>query len=177
MIEITLTLNPNPNASNGLVCYIRKELKGKVQFVKDNSDNSYYKSKKVLEISCIRVMIKDEWHYIVYLYNHPDNGWKDFTKEFRRFIVDTVPNIGMENASPLYIVGDFNKDKKDVTEEHLKLFKEMKLKINKTKFPSTDRGTHIDWFLCNSANRIDIRPYFYESYFSDHKPLMFDIFF
>ena len=81
---------------------------------------------KVLEVSCIRVMISEEWHYIVYLYNHPDNSWKDFVNEFKRFIVDTVPNIGLDNASPLYIVGDFNKDKKDVTEEHLKLFKEMK---------------------------------------------------
>jgi exonuclease III len=174
---IHLSGSDKQNASNGLACYIRNELVNKTELVHDNSNNGIYNSTSILEISCIRIKIKDKYHYIVYLYNHPNRPFKDFYSEFKAFLIQYIPNIGKIDAPPVYIFGDVNKDIDKKKDKLAEFQNDLGLMPNVPKIPTTDHATKIDWFLSNNTNLSTMVSSVYESYFSDHKPLTLELFY
>jgi hypothetical protein len=172
---IHLSGSEKQNASNGLACYIRADLAGRTEFVADNSKDGLYNSSTILEISCIRVKLKRVYHYFVYLYNHPKEKFANFYAELTKFLNQNIPDIGKDNAPPVYLFGDVNKDIHKKQDKLAQFKTHFGLVATIPKVPTTNYNTTIDWFMTNQTDIHRMTPGVYESYFSDHKPLTLEL--
>jgi len=143
--------------------------------VADNSKDGLYNSSTILEISCIRVKLKRVYHYFVYLYNHPKEKFANFYAELTKFLNQNIPDIGKDNAPPVYLFGDVNKDIHKKQDKLAQFKTHFGLVATIPKVPTTNYNTTIDWFMTNQTDIHRMTPGVYESYFSDHKPLTLEL--
>ena len=172
---IHLSGSNEPNASNGLACYMRNG-RG-VNFIIDNSINGLYSSSSGVEISLFTVNLANRKKiYVCSLYNHPKNSFQSFWDEFKTFITDNIPNIRDKAKAPIiFVFGDFNfnlLNRSSITDENVgRLMNKFHLKLTNITRCTTDRETLIDWCLTNATSNLRLKSFVYESFFSDHKPL------
>lgn len=196
-----LTGGTNENTSNGIACYIRKGLEINFQFVGDNSDDNgfYSKSTGLVELSMYKFNIaKNEsipnWVYICIVYNHPKSDFKkNFIPQFVNFlelhgvivdqsgtrddIMTKIKNQKLQIVKNLYVIGDINFDlnvsqNAFVWNSLIKDGLDFKLQC---KDPTTDRGSLIDICMRHldiTTPRVQSKSYVYETYWSDHKPIV-----
>ena len=193
---VRLTGGCTDNTSYGMCLYVRKDLiqnnSGRLyefEFVADNSSESFvYPTNNSnctkLEISLFKLTTYVHQNfdvYICYLYNHPKNSFSLFWQEFKSFLKKHLTISNDNIIEKIIVIGDFNFDlnKSSIKQECSKLFDKYKFEIvlnaNQLK-SSTDRQTYIDWSMSNFKNDsnslLKIDSYFYESIYSDHKPIV-----
>lgn len=168
------------NAAHGQVILVKNELykSSRVRFIADNSLNNFYDRKDGFEISILEIMPSsalDEPVYVVFCYNHPKNR---FTEDLISFIETHLYNGSKQRDRRIVIFGDFNKDLQKEKNQHNKGVICEKLHVRNISLgATTDNKTHIDWCLTNLSK--EYKQYDcvkYESYFSDHKPIWFNIY-
>jgi len=98
------------------------------------------------------------------IYSHPTVKFEELTS-FLRTIIQSIPEI------PTVVLGDFNLDLFS-DDRLLKFFLQYRLKERTSRIPSTDYGTKLD--ACFS-NILELDAWFFESLFSDHKPICITI--
>jgi hypothetical protein len=168
------------NSASGQMCFLNKKSHvGHFQFVKDNTSGGLYKqSKDHLEISLFEMITKcGKQVFICHVYNHPGNLMTAFWDEFKTFLrsnlqVDRHRRI----VSNLFVLGDFNIN---LIGDESSVARMMQEKLGLAflhNSPTTDRGTCIDWCLTNVIEgSIGYECQVYESYYSDHKPIILTI--
>jgi hypothetical protein len=168
------------NSASGQMCFLNKKSHvGHFQFVKDNTSGGLYKqSKDHLEISLFEMITKSgKQVFICHVYNHPGNLLMAFWEEFKTFLrsnlqVDRYRRI----VSNLFVLGDFNIN---LIGDESSVARTMQEKLGLVflhNSPTTDRGTCIDWCLTNVIDgSIGYECQVYESYYSDHKPIILTI--
>jgi hypothetical protein len=168
------------NSASGQMCFLNKKSHvGHFQFVNDNTSGGLYKqSKDHLEISLFEMITKSgKQVFICHVYNHPGNLMMAFWEEFKTFLrshlqVDRHRRI----VSNLFVLGDFNIN---LIGDESSVARTMQDKLGLVflhNSPTTDRGTCIDWCLTNVIDgSIGYGCQVYESYFSDHKPIILTI--
>ena len=158
-------------SASGQMCFLNKKSQvGHFQFVNDNTSGGLYKqSKDHLELSLFEMSTKSGKRvYICHVYNHPGNLMRAFWQEFKTFL-----RSHLQAESNLFVLGDFNID---LLDDECRLAKKMRDELGLIfvhRSPTTDRGTCIDWCMTNVIDgSIGYECQVYESYFSDHKPII-----
>jgi hypothetical protein len=172
--------NDDANSASGQMCFLNKKSHvGHFEFVSDNTSGGLYKqSKDHLELSLFQMSTKGGKRvYICHVYNHPGNLMRTFWHEFKTFLRSHL-HLDEHNrvASILFVLGDFNINLMD---DDARLVNKMREELGLVflhNSPTTDRGTCIDWCLTNVVDgSIGYNCQVYESYFSDHKPVILTI--
>ena len=135
----------------------------------------YKQSKDHLELSLFEMSTKSGTRvFICHVYNHPGNLMRAFWQEFTTFLRSQL-QVDEQNRveSNLFVLGDFNID---LLDDDCRLAQKMRDELGLIfvhRSPTTDRGTCIDWCLTNVMDgSIGYECQVYESYFSDHKPII-----
>jgi hypothetical protein len=178
---VRMTGSIDPNSACGQICFVHKDMPFNMQFVDDNSRHCFYpKRNDILEISLFSLNLPNEKQiFICHVYNHPKNSRKGFWKEFKEFLrkylkQERGDKYKFEDA--LFVLGDFNINVDD--DDHFYV-KKMRDKLGLSFLhvqATTDRNTSIDWCLTNvNHSLINYDCQVYESFFSDHKPIILRI--
>ncbi|MFN7491091.1 MAG: DUF6570 domain-containing protein [Chryseotalea sp.] len=196
---LRVTGGTGTNCSHGSCMYVKNDRAKRLnaQFVADNSkDQNGIYSKESVELSLFSFdhPVTKERVYILFVYNHPSSSVSDLYKELTKFINDNLTPTAEEDEENVYmieeklvIVGDFNFNV--IEKENRRRLKNMmrvlnlELAIEKMfDLCSTNRHTLIDWCMTNihdknnyTNNQLRVKSMFYESVFSDHKPIWFSI--
>jgi hypothetical protein len=171
--------NATGKKSNGLVCLVHREFEKRLIFVADNSvtigdQRGYFNGDDILEISLHYYINKNSKRiYLCNLYKHPKCSEEKFFNEFTDFLFE---NIAFQKGfiETIFILGDFNIDKKVMTKKVEAIIKSLKkdyglrILIDES---TTERETCIDWILTNTKNEVLFETYIYESVYTYHKPL------
>jgi exonuclease III len=176
MVRISGT--DDPNSACGQLCFLnKKSQRYGFKFVNDNTTAGIYKqTKDNLELSLYQMTLKDGVQvFICHVYNHPNNPRRRFWEEFKTFLRTNLETDNNKKIlSKMFIMGDFNIDY-DEEDSYIrrKLETTLGLKFLHNQ-KTTDRDTCIDWCLTNELNNDEINYdcQVYESYYSDHKPLI-----
>ena len=168
----------DPNSACGQLCFLNKKSNvEQFQFVNDNTAAGLYeKTKDNLELSMFQMRLKDgKQVFLCHVYNHPNNSKRMFWHEFKAFLRSNLQTDQNTERimSNLFVVGDFNIEYNQERGE--KTFEELGLRFLHTQV-TTDRNTCIDWCLTNvDKSLINYDCQVYESFFSDHKPIILSI--
>jgi hypothetical protein len=169
----------DPNSASGQVCLLNKKSSiDNFEFVIDNTANGLYRqTKNHLELSLFKFTLKDGTEiYLCHVYNHPNNPRRSFWNEIKTFLrqnLQTDEDKGI--TSNLFVMGDFNIDLKKDDSIIQKFANKLGLYTLHQQV-TTDRNTCIDWCLSNVDSRtINYGGEVYESFFSDHKPIVLKI--
>jgi hypothetical protein len=97
------------NASNGIACYVKDKYKDYVRVYSNSDKNNLYTGKNDLEITLIALKLNEQTVYVMSLYKHPDQSFKDFWEAFKKYLRDNFKSIEQESTKiNLFILGDFN---------------------------------------------------------------------
>jgi exonuclease III len=177
---IRMSGTTDPNSASGQICFLNKKSQvDHFQFVNDNTALGLYeKTKDNLEISLFQMNLRNGKEvYICHVYNHPNHPRRQFWQEFKQFLRENLQlDENKKIKSNLFVLGDFNIDADDENTYYIdKLQQKLGLTFLHTEI-TTDRGTCIDWCLTNTeSNSIQYECTVYESFYSDHKPIILAI--
>ena len=163
------------NASNGIACYVKDKYVNYVRVFSNSSKDGLYKNSNDLEITLVYLKLQKHKTYIISLYKHPNQTFKDFWQTFKEFMRANIPDVENQDCQTnVFILGDFNIDAIKEAQVKDKILNKFNLKFINPNGHTTDRKTTIDWCLTNTKTLQHVT-YIYESYYSDHKPLWLSI--
>ena len=119
--------------------------------------------------------IQDQTACVLALYKHPNQSFKDFWCQFKKFMRESIPDIENQSCQTnVFILGDFNINSDKEVQLKDKILNKFNFQFVNPNGFTTDRKTTIDWIITNTKT-IEYKTYIYESFFSDHKPLWLSI--
>jgi len=178
---VRITGTNDTNSASGQLCFQNKTSQiCHFQFINDNTSGGLYeRTKDNLEISLFEMTLKNgKQVFICHVYNHPGNLRRLFWNEFKTFLRQHIEiDENKKIARNLFVIGDFNININEDNESFINKFQE-KLGLQFIhQEVTTDRNTSIDWCLTNvKESEIQFNCEVYESFFSDHKPIILTIF-
>ena len=192
------------NASHGQMCFVKKDphskLISKAIRAPTNNVHQQMTNSHLLNVSTGLIQqrqgLNEMWEYNVYtyqvnplledhlkimcVYKHPCMKIADFMQEFRLFLSDQL-HLDTSNED-VVIIGDFNIDFNKRDEYRQSLKNEFGLyalfdKQETYEFVNTKHGfSQLDWCFTNlSPNHWNIKGQVYESWFTDHLPIVLEI--
>ena len=175
---IQMTGSSNVSLSTGQICFAKPSMRNKLFLLADNS-NEPDSILQYFEISLFKLDIDiTNTVYICVVYSHPTHSQSAFITRFNNFIEKHIDWRQLDNS--FYVIGDLNFD----YNPNMMVYKGLKQRqldiVNPSNasagyYATTDSGSRLDVCLTNVRDKSKYSHFLYESYFSDHKPLILQL--
>lgn len=168
-----LTGSKNIDATNGLACYVKDEIKSQV-IINHNADASFYcKDDKFLEICLVTLIINGKVVHIASLHRNKGQSLHKVMSLLKSFLRKHVSNFDNDKCSSnLFMLCDLDVDSVKECDLMETILEEFNLNfINPAGFTTCDDYTLDLGFSKRIEDGLPHNLIIYESYYSIHKPL------